>query len=133
MREGEEKFRIAEQIVREAQDAIIMADREGIIRLWNKGAETIFGFSSAEAMGQSLRIIIPEKLRERHEHGYREVMQSGRSRYARELLAVPGPEKGWGPDIGGIHHNLDTGPAGAHNGSGGHPAGCFGAVGNRPG
>jgi PAS domain S-box-containing protein len=80
---------LCHQIVREAHDAIIMADREGIIRLWNQGAELIFGFSPAEALGQSLHIIIPENLRERHDQGYQQVMQSGRSKYASELLAVP--------------------------------------------
>jgi PAS domain S-box-containing protein len=94
MREREEPSWLADQIVKEAHDAIIMADREGIIRLWNKGAELIFGFSPAEALGQSLHIIIPEKLRERHDQGYQQVMQSGRSRYASELLAVPALHQG---------------------------------------
>ena len=84
---------LTNQIVKEAQDAIIMADREGIIRLWNNGAVRIFGFSSAEALGQSLHIIIPENLRERHDQGYRQVIQSGLSKYSRELLAVPALNK----------------------------------------
>jgi PAS domain S-box-containing protein len=88
-----EKSRIAEQIVNEAHDAIIMADREGIIHLWNKGAENIFGYDQAEVIGRSLNIIIPENLRERHNRGYQQVMESGRSRYASELLAVPAINK----------------------------------------
>ena len=76
-------------IVEGAEDAIVFADREGIIRLWNRGAEAIFGFSSEEALGQTLDIIIPERLRERHWEGYRKVMASGSSGYGRELLAVP--------------------------------------------
>jgi len=70
-----------------------MADREGIIRLWNKGAEIIFGYGPAEAIGQSLNIIIPKNLQERHNRGYQRVMESGRSRYASELLAVPAIKK----------------------------------------
>ena len=93
MSEIVEQFRLTEQIVKEAHDAIIMADREGIIRLWNKGAQMMFGFDPAEAIGQSLNIIIPENLKERHNRGYQQVMQSGRSRYASELLAVPGLKK----------------------------------------
>ena len=73
----------------EAHDAIILADQEGIIRLWNKGAEIIFGFSPVEALGQSLHIIIPENLRERHDRGYHQVIQSGETKYSNELLAVP--------------------------------------------
>ncbi len=44
-------------------------------------------------MGQSLDIIIPEKLRSRHSEGYRKVMATGSTRYGRELLAVPAIRK----------------------------------------
>ncbi len=78
----------------EAPDAIIYADAAGLIQFWNKGAERLFGFTAAEAIGHSLDLIIPEKLRGRHWEGYREVMRTGRSRYgAGELLAVPGQHK----------------------------------------
>ena len=77
-----------------AGDAIIAADEEGIIRFWNPGAERIFAFTAAEAVGRSLDMIIPERLRERHWQGYREVIRTGRSRYgAGDLLAVPGLRK----------------------------------------
>ncbi|HKT18387.1 MAG TPA: PAS domain S-box protein, partial [Stellaceae bacterium] len=56
-------------LVEEAADAIIYADADGLIRFWNKGAVRIFGFSTAEALGQSLDIIIPENLRKRHWDG----------------------------------------------------------------
>lgn len=80
---------LCRKIIEGASDAIIFADREGIIRLWNEGAEAVFGFRSEEALGQTLDIIIPEQLRERHWQGYQKVMASGVSRYGRELLAVP--------------------------------------------
>lgn len=81
------------QIVDEAQDAIIYADREGCIELWNSGAALIFGYSTEEAIGQSLDLIIPEKLRSRHWEGYHRVMATGSTRYGRELLAVPAVRK----------------------------------------
>ena len=93
MKYEEDQSWLCHQIVEEAHDAIIMADREGIIRLWNKGAEMVFGFSPAEALGQSLHIIIPENLRERHDQGYQNVMESGHSKYSTELLAVPALKK----------------------------------------
>ncbi len=93
MREALKESWLCTQIVKESQDAIIVADWEGIIRLWNKGAETLFGFSPAEALGQSLHIIIPENLRERHDRGYHAVMESGQSKYSRQLLAVPALKK----------------------------------------
>ena len=89
----DEQSCLCHQIVTEACDAIIMADRKGIIRLWNRGAETMFGFGPAEALGQSLHLIIPESLRERHDQGYDKVMESGHSKYSTELLAVPALKK----------------------------------------
>lgn len=84
---------LARQIVEGSQDAIIFSDREGLIRLWNTGAETIFGYSAEEATGRSLDLIIPEKLRARHREGYKKVMETGVTRYGRELLAVPAQRK----------------------------------------
>ncbi len=80
-------------IVESARDAVITADREGLIRLWSTGAERMFGFSKSEALGQSLDLIIPEPLRNRHWEGYRTVMAEGRSRYESDLLAVPALRK----------------------------------------
>jgi PAS domain S-box len=73
-----------------ASDAIVAADTEGNIFFWNPGAERIFGFSRIEAVGASLDIIIPERLRKRHWDGYRNVMATGESHYAHgDILAVP--------------------------------------------
>jgi PAS domain S-box-containing protein len=72
-------------------EAIVAADRDGVIRFWNAGAERIFGFTSAQAVGRSLDLIIPERLRARHWAGWRQVMATGQSRYgAADVLAVPG-------------------------------------------
>lgn len=71
-------------------DAVIVSDADGTISHWNGGAERIFGFSEAEALGQSLDIIIPEYLRARHWKGYDQTMRTGMSRYgAGDLLSVP--------------------------------------------
>ena len=80
-------------IIEESSDAIMFADREGIIRLWNRGAERMFGYSEAEALGQSLDLIIPENLRGRHWDGYYRVMESGESRYSTEMLSAPALRK----------------------------------------
>ncbi len=84
---------LCRQIVDGAPDAVIFADREGAIRLWNSGAEKMFGYPAGEALGRSLDIIIPERLRERHWSGYRQVMESGVTRYGEQLLAVPAVRK----------------------------------------
>jgi PAS domain S-box-containing protein len=85
---------VAEAILSGRSDAIIAADREGIIRFWNPGAERLFGFDSAEALGQSLDLIIPERLRQRHWDGFGQVIRTGQSRYAEtDLLSVPAVRK----------------------------------------
>jgi len=76
-------------------DAIVASDRDGKITFWNPGAERIFGFSAAEALGQSLDIIIPERLRARHWSGYANVVRTGESRYGHgDLMSVPALHKG---------------------------------------
>ena len=78
------------RIVENASDAVVVAYKEGVIRLWNPRAEEIFGYSAEEAVGRTLDLIVPERQRERHWAGYHGVMASGVSRYGKgELLAVP--------------------------------------------
>ncbi len=82
------------QIIDGSPDAVVFGDAQGVIRLWNAGAEAIFGFTAAEAVGQSMDIIIPERLRGRHWEGYHRTMATGVSRYgAGDLLAVPAVTK----------------------------------------
>lgn len=76
-------------IVEAMPEAVVYSDREGIIRLWNRGAETIFGYREQDVLGHTLDVIIPERWRARHWAGHREVMRTGVTRYGRELLAVP--------------------------------------------
>ncbi len=76
-----------------SQDAILVADQQGIIRYWNAGAERILGYTADEAIGQSLDLFIPEKLRGRHWEGYYRVMASGETKYKTGLLSSPGIRK----------------------------------------
>jgi PAS domain S-box-containing protein len=85
--------RLLQQLVNNAPDAILVSDREGIILFWNSGAEQMFGHAAAEAVGQSLDLIIPENLRSRHWEGYRRVMASGETKYQTGLLTSPGVRK----------------------------------------
>lgn len=80
---------LCESIVEQSPIAIIVGDREGIVRLWNAGAQTMFGWSAEEALGKSMDMIIPEKHRPRHWEGYDRVMGTGVTKYGRNLLAVP--------------------------------------------
>ena len=84
---------LCRRVVEDSRDAIICADRQGLIRLWNAGAAEMFGYTEPEALGRPLDLIIPENLRARHNEGYRRVMAAGASKYSKDLLAVPGLTK----------------------------------------
>lgn len=85
---------VAQAVLLTRSDAIIAADRDGIICFWNPGAERMFGHLSGEAIGNSLDLIIPERLRQRHWDGFRQTMETGRSRYGEgDLLSVPALRK----------------------------------------
>jgi PAS domain S-box-containing protein len=81
---------IAAALMSTRSDAVVAADRDGVIRFWNPGAERIFGHAAADAIGRSLDLIIPERLRQRHWDGFRHTMATGQSRYGEgEMLSVP--------------------------------------------
>jgi len=84
---------LCRKIVENSPMAIMFADREGKIRLWNSGAETVFGYMAKEALGQSLDLIVPERQRQRHWEGWDKVMASGVTKYGRDPLAVPAMRK----------------------------------------
>jgi PAS domain S-box-containing protein len=70
-------------------DALVVCDTAGAIVEWNGAAERIFGFPRDEAIGRSLDMIIPERLRGRHWDGYHETMRTGVTRYGADVLRVP--------------------------------------------
>jgi PAS domain S-box-containing protein len=74
-------------------DAVVYADRSGTIRLWNRAAETMFGHTAEEAVGQSLDLIIPERQRDAHWTGWDRVMETGATRYGTSPLTAPGVRK----------------------------------------
>ena len=81
--------RVLSQLVRELADAVVVADPESVIVFWNPVATRLFGWSALEAVGRSLDLIIPERLRARHWDGYRRVMETGHTEYGTKLLEVP--------------------------------------------
>ena len=74
-------------------DAVIASDASGAIVLWNPGAVRMFGYTEEEALGKSLDIITPERLRNRHWEGYHKSMATGTTRYGNDLLRVPATHK----------------------------------------
>jgi PAS domain S-box-containing protein len=74
-------------------DAVVVSDREGKVIVWNPAAERMFGFTEAEALGQSMDMIIPERLRKRHWEGFDKSMATGTTRYGHDVLRVPAVDK----------------------------------------
>jgi PAS domain S-box-containing protein len=74
-------------------DAVVVCDVKGHVILWNGGAERLFGWTAAEALGQRMDMIVPERLRQRHWEGYDQSMASGKTKYAHDVLRVPAVDK----------------------------------------
>ncbi|HKY02562.1 MAG TPA: PAS domain-containing protein [Burkholderiales bacterium] len=82
-----------ESLVHGIGDAMIYSDREGTIRWWNPGAESLFGFSAEEAVGASLDLIVPEKIRDAHWKGFHAAVESGISKYYGKVMRTRGIHK----------------------------------------
>jgi PAS domain S-box-containing protein len=74
-------------------DAVVVSDRDNRIVFWNPAAERMFGHGRGEAMGGSLDMIIPERLRKRHGDAYQKTMETGHTRYGTDVLRVPAVHK----------------------------------------
>lgn len=79
---------ICQKIVEASSEAIIFADREGLIRLWNRGAELIFGYAPDEVLGHSLDVIVPERLRRAHWEAFDRALDTGRTKHTDRVLTT---------------------------------------------
>jgi len=84
---------VYEQVLEALGDAVVICDRDGVIRFWNAAAERLFGFAPTEALGSSLDLIIPERLRARHWAGFEKALATGQTRYEHDVLRVPATHK----------------------------------------
>jgi PAS domain S-box-containing protein len=73
-------------LVEQSPDAMIFADRSGVIRAWNAASERIFGHSSSQAIGQRLDLIVPERFLDAHWEGYERAIGDGETKYAGQSL-----------------------------------------------
>lgn len=76
-----------------ANDAIITTDNTGNIAGWNRGAETIFGYTEAEIQGQPLTLLMPERFRDAHVIGMGRVLSGGESRIHDKTVELAGLRK----------------------------------------
>ncbi|MEM5311541.1 PAS domain S-box protein [Paraburkholderia sp. JHI869] len=82
-----------EQLANAIGDAIVISDAAGDITYWNPAATRMFGYTQEEALGKTLDVIIPERLRGRHWEGYQKTMATGQTRYGNDVLRVPAVDK----------------------------------------
>lgn len=68
---------VAAHLLRSMPEAVIFCDLQGLIRVWNAGAEKVFGWRADEAIGQSLDLIIPERMRKAHWDGFHQAVARG--------------------------------------------------------
>jgi PAS domain S-box-containing protein len=80
-------------LIADSPDAVIFADTEGRIGVWNAAAERIFGFTAAEAMGQTLDIIVPERFRDAHWKGFDRALGEKATKYSGQTLPTRAQRK----------------------------------------
>ena len=72
-------------LVDQLAEALIFADRDGCIRIWNRSATQLFGHEATEVLGQSLDCIIPERFRAAHWKGYNAAIAAGCAQHPGEV------------------------------------------------
>ena len=87
--ESEEKYR---KLIETAQDAIV-CDENGIITIWNKSAERIFGYSMSEIIGKPVSTIIPERHNEQHMQGMKRFQESDMTKIMDKVTEISGKAK----------------------------------------
>ncbi|MDQ6809610.1 MAG: PAS domain S-box protein, partial [Verrucomicrobiota bacterium] len=90
LRTSEVRFRSVSQSI---GDAIISSNTAGEIIFWNAAAEKIFGHNEAEAMGQQLSVIMPERFREMHRAGMKRYVAGGEARVMGKTVELVGLTK----------------------------------------
>jgi PAS domain S-box-containing protein len=83
-----EEAALSRALVDHLADALIFADREGLIRVWNAGAEAVFGYPADEVLGRRLDLLIPERLRPAHWTAFDAAVETGRMKYGRDAMTT---------------------------------------------
>jgi len=84
---------MTDDLVQQLPVSVIVADREGKITAWNPASEALFGFSAAEAIGQTLDLIVPERLRKAHWEGFDRSLATGSTKYAGQVMVTRATHK----------------------------------------
>lgn len=84
----DQSFNLFQAIIEQAPDAMIYADCSGTIRIWNRGAEAIFGYAAEEVVGKNLDVIIPERFRQAHWDGFNKAIAAKQTRHSGKAMTT---------------------------------------------
>ncbi len=90
LRASERRYR---QLTEETRDAVVVADQQGKITLFNRAAQVIFGYSEAEVRGQPLTILIPAEFHEAHRIGFQRYLDTREARVIGRIVELRGRRK----------------------------------------
>lgn len=80
-------------VTESAQDAIISVDENGLVVLWNSGAQKMFGYDVLEIIGKPVTCIMPERYRSAHIAGMRRFMAGGKKQLESTGIELEGLRK----------------------------------------
>ena len=77
----------------DGQYQALVTDRDGVIRAWESDCVGVFGYSSDEAIGKTLDLVVPPALQARHWRGFNRAVTSGQLKRPGKTLKVPAVHK----------------------------------------
>jgi PAS domain S-box-containing protein len=83
-----EQTRLSQALVAQLADAVIFADRAGVIQVWNAGAGAVFGYGADEVLGRRLDVLIPERLRPAHWAAFDTAVDEGQMKHGRDSMTT---------------------------------------------
>jgi len=90
LRESEDRLR---SLMHQANDAILIADHRGTIRLWNRKAEDLYGYTVDEIVGKPHSIIVPQRFREVHQQWMQLFLSENESSISGKIVEGIGERK----------------------------------------
>jgi PAS domain S-box-containing protein len=90
LRASERRYR---QLTEETRDAVVLANHEGKITLFNRAAQAIFGYAESEVVGQPLTILMPAEFHEPHRIGFQRYVDTREARIIGRMVEVRGRRK----------------------------------------
>lgn len=78
--------KLLQALVEGLPEAFVLADVRGVIQAWNPAAERLFGYTRAEALGEDLNLIVPERFRPAHDAGFARAVETGELRVSGRVM-----------------------------------------------